>query len=46
MTPSTWASLRTHAIHKRMTKGASTARDWVFAVAVFSGIGVLLAWRA
>lgn len=45
MTPSRYAELRCHAIHKRMTEGASTARDWVFAVVVFGGIGLLLAVR-
>lgn len=45
MTPSTWAAIRTEVIHKRMTEGASTARDWVFAVVVFGGMGLLLSWR-
>ena len=45
MTRTDWAVLKTDAIHKRMTEGASTARDWVFAVVVFGGIGLLLAVR-
>ena len=45
-TPSRYAELRVLAIHQRMTEGASTARDWVFAVVVFGGMGILLAWRA
>ena len=44
-TPSRYAELRVLAIHKRMTEGASKALDWVAAVVVFSGIGLLLGWR-
>lgn len=41
-----WSALRVHQIGHQMAKAAKLTLEALAVVAVFSGIGVLLAWRA